>query len=122
MRMVPASRLVATGLMLISISGCMGWRTTSVAPRQLLATKGVPAVRVTRLDKSKVEIWNPVLQGDSIVGNPTDRAIARLVMPLSQVNTIATRGTSIGRTLLIGLGILGAVGAYGLLQELNQGY
>jgi len=76
---------------------------------------------VTRADKTKVEIWNPVILGDSIIGHPTQQAIARLVMPLSQVNTIATRRTSIGRTLLIGLGVLGAVAAYGLLQSLNQG-
>jgi hypothetical protein len=88
----------------------------------LLAAKGVPAVRVTRADKSRVEIWGPVIQGDSIIGHPSQTAIARLVMPLSQVSTIATRRTSVGKTLLIGLGILGGVAAYGLLQELNQGY
>jgi len=43
-------------------------------------------------------------------------------MPLSQVETIAVRKKSFGRTLLIGLGIVGAVTLYALLQELNQGY
>ena len=121
MRAGHASRFGVAALLVLSASGCAGWRTTSVAPRELLATKGVPAVRVTRADKTKVEIWNPVILGDSIIGHPTQQAIARLVMPLSQVNTIATRRTSLGRTLLIGLGVLGAVAAYGLLQSLNQG-
>lgn len=121
MRAAQASRFAAAALVVLSASGCAGWRTTSVTPMELLANKGVPAVRVTRHDKSKVEIYNPVIRGDSIVGHPTQTAIARLVMPLSQVNTIATRKTSIGRTLLIGLGILGGVAAYGLLMELNQG-
>jgi len=120
MRVVPASQLGVTALVVLCASGCTGWRTTPVAPRELLATKGVPAVRVTRADKSKVEIWNPIIQGDSIIGHPTQQAIARLVFPLSQVQTIATRRTSIGKTLLIGLGILGGVVAFDLLQSLNQ--
>ena len=71
---------------------------------------------------NRVEIWDPTLQGDSIVGHPTERAIARLVMPLAQVETIAIRKKSVGRTLLIGFGIIGAITVYALLQELNQGY
>ena len=122
MRAGHVSRFGAAALVVLSAGGCAGWRTTSVAPRELLAAKGVPAVRVTRADKSRVEIWGPVIQGDSIIGHPSQTAIARLVMPLSQVSTIATRRTSVGKTLLIGLGILGGVAAYGLLQELNQGY
>ena len=121
MRAGHAKRLGVVALVALSSVGCLGWRTTAVSPRELLATKGVSAVRVTRADKSKVEIYNPMLAGDSIIGHPTQRAIARLVFPLSQVQTIATRQTSIGRTLLIGLGILGGVAAYGLLQTLNQG-
>lgn len=115
-------RFAMLALMTLSASGCLAWRTESVSPRELLSKPGVEAVRVTRADKSKVEIYDPMLQGDSIVGHPTDRAIARLVMPLSQVETIATRQKSIGRTLLIGLGVIGAVTLYALLQELNQGY
>lgn len=122
MRVVHAKRFGMAALLVLSAGGCAGWHTSDVTPRELLATKGIPAVRVTRADKSKVEIWNPVIQGDSIVGHPTETAIARLVMPLSQVNTIATRSASVSRTLLIGLGVIGAVAAYGLLQSLNTGY
>ena len=118
---VPVRRIVVVAMMALTSAGCTGWQTTSVVPRELLATGGVPSVRVTRHDKSKVEIYNPVLKGDSIIGHPTDRAIARLVMPLSQVNTIATRHTSLSRTLLIGLGAVGAVFLWDLLQSLNKG-
>ena len=119
MRVGHAKRLLAATLMVLSATGCQGWRTTPVAPRELLATKGILAVRVARLDKSKVEIYNPVILGDSIIGHPSQQAIARLVMPLSQVHTIAIRGTSIGRTLLFPLVVVGLVAAYGLLQSLN---
>ena len=121
MRAVAARFALAAWIAVLS-SGCLAWQTQTVAPRELLRTPGIEAVRVTRADKSKVEIWDPALQGDSIVGHPTERAIARLVMPLSQVETIAVRKKSFGRTLLIGLGIAGAVTLYALLQELNQGY
>ena len=110
---------VLAGLMLVTVA-CRTWQVESVTPRELLRDPKVEAVRVTRTDKSKVEIYDPVLQGDSIVGHPTDRAIARIVMPLSEVEQIATKQKSLGRTLLIGLGIVGAVTLYALLQELNQ--
>ena len=122
MRAAVAGRTVLAIWVLVSSTGCMAWKVEPVAPRELLKRPGITAVRVTRADKSKVEIYDPVLQGDSIVGHPTNRAIARLVMPLDQVQTISVKKKSLGKTLLIGLAVIGAVTAYALLQELNQGY
>jgi len=121
MRAVQTRRVTLAGLVALSATGCMGWRVQQVSPRELLRDKSIEAVRVTRADKSRVEIWSPRLEGDSIVGHPTDRAIARLVMPLSQVETISTRYKSVGRTLVVGLAVIGAVAVYALLQSLNQG-
>lgn len=121
MRAVRARR-VFLAVTVALLSGCAGWRVQQVPPKELLKDKSIEAVRVTRADKSKVEIYNPSIQGDSIIGHPTNRAIARLVMPISQVETIATRYSSVPKTMLAGLAVLGAVGAYALLQSLNQGY
>jgi len=121
MRVVQARRVALAGLAALSATGCMGWRVQQVSPRELLRDKSIEAVRVSRADKSRVEIWSPRLEGDSIVGHPTERAIARLVMPLSQVETISTRYKSVGKTFVIGLAVIGAVGVYALLQSLNQG-
>lgn len=112
----------AAAVLLVSLlaTGCAGWHTESVAPRELLRTRGVPAVRVTRTDQTKVEIWDPALVGDSIVGHPTSLAIARVVVPLGQVQAIATRRTSFKKTVLVALGVIGVVAVYGLLMELNQ--
>jgi hypothetical protein len=121
MRAVQTRRVSLAGLVALSATGCMGWRVQQVSPRELLRDKSIEAVRVTRADKSRVEIWTPRIEGDSIVGHPTDRAIARLVMPLSQVETISTRYRSVGKTLVVGLAVIGAVAVYALLQSLNQG-
>jgi hypothetical protein len=121
MRAVQTRRVSLAGLVALSATGCMGWRVQQVSPRELLRDKSIEAVRVTRADKSRVEIWSPRIEGDSIVGHPTDRAIARLVMPLSQVETISTRYKSVGKTLVVGLAVIGAVAVYALLQSLNQG-
>ena len=121
MRVVQARRVALAGLAALSATGCMGWRVQQVSPRELLRDKSIEAVRVSRADKSRVEIWSPRLEGDSIVGHPTERAIARLVMPLSQVETISTRYKSVGKTFVIRLAVIGAVGVYALLQSLNQG-
>jgi hypothetical protein len=121
MRAVQARRVALAAAVALS-AGCAGWRVQQVPPKELLKDRSIEAVRVTRADKSKVEIYNPMIQGDSIVGHPTDRAIARLVMPISQVETIATRYHSVPKTMLAGLAVIGAVGAYALLQSLNQGY
>lgn len=120
MRAVQAMRLVLAATVLST--GCVGWKVQEVPPKELLKDKSIEAVRVTRADKSKVEIYSPFIQGDSIIGHPTGTAIARLVMPISQVQTIATRYHSVPKTMLAGLAVLGAVGAYALLQSLNQGY
>src|ERR1051326_6832212 len=80
-------------------AGWGGWRVESAPPAEVVRNPDVHAVRVIKRDKSKVEIYDPSLQGDSIVGHPTDRAIAKLVMPISQVQTIATRHTSFGKTV-----------------------
>jgi hypothetical protein len=77
---------------------------------------------VIRQDNAKVEIFDPVLVGDSIRGIPSARAIQRITVPLSDVRQIQSRRTSMGKTLLMVLAIGGGVAVYGLLQELNQGY
>lgn len=114
----------ATLLMLalaLPATGCVGWRTETVPPRELLAGRQpVRAVRVTRTNKTQVELYDPVLVGDSIRGTPTERAIQRITVPLSDVTQIQSRRTSMGKTLLLILAIGGGVAVYGLLQELNS--
>jgi hypothetical protein len=100
-------------------SGCVGWRTEPVSPRELLSQGEVRAVRIVKPDNTRIEIWDPTLVGDSIRGHPTERAIARFTVPLSSVQSIETRHTSIGKTFLAVLGIGAGVVVYALIQSLN---
>ena len=121
MQAARARRAGAAAWLTLMASGCVGWHVETASPREVLRNPNVRAIRVNRPDRSKVYIYDPSIQGDSIIGHPTNRAIARLVMPLSQVQTIATKHTSVGKTFLAVLAIGGAVAVYGLLQSLNQG-
>jgi hypothetical protein len=121
MRSVHLRRAAAAAVLAAGTSGCVSWRVESVSPRELLRASDVPAVRVSRPDRSQVELYDPHLAGDSIVGHPTDRAIARVAIPLAQVQTIETRHHSLGKSLLAGVAIGAGIGLYELLQRLNQG-
>ena len=103
----------------IGMAGCVGWRTEPVTPRELLSDSEVRAVRIVKPDNTRIEVWDPTLVGDSIRGHPTERAIARFSVPLSSVQSIETRHTSIGKTFLAVLGIGAGVVVYALIQSLN---
>lgn len=112
---------ITLGSILVLIStGCVVWRTERVTPRELLRGGEVNAVRIVKPDKTRVEMWSPTIVGDSITGHPTERAIARFTLPLSAVESIETRHTSIGKTLLAALGIGAGVVVYALIQSLNR--
>ena len=119
MRAVRARRMAAATWLVLASTGCTVWKVDHVSPRELLKNPNVTAVRVTKPDSSKVELYDVKLSGDSLVGHPTPRAVLRVFVPLSRVQAIESKHKSIGRTLLIGLGAAAAIAAYALLQTLN---
>lgn len=121
MRAVRAKRVVAALWVFGAVGGCTTWKVQSAPPAEVLKNPDVHAVQVTSIDsaRTKVEIYDPVLVGDSISGHPTKTAVARIYFPLSRVQAIATRRPSFGKTILIGLAVAGGIGVYALLQELN---
>ena len=112
--------ITVSSVLVLTSTGCVGWRPESASPRELLRGGEVNAVRIIKPDKTRVEMWSPTIVGDSITGHPTERAIARFTIPLSAVQSIETRHTSIGKTLLAALGIGAGVVVYALIQSLNQ--
>ena len=124
MRAAPVGRVAVAAWTILGLSGCVTWHMESAPPREVLARPGVNAVRVTSTDSAstKVEVYDPTLVGDSISGHPTKLAVARIYIPLSHVQSIATQRHSVGKTTLAVLAVAGGVAVYALLQTLNQGY
>jgi hypothetical protein len=104
----------------IAIPGCVAWHPASVGPVELLRTKAPEVIQVTRADSSKVALFQPRIVNDTLIGHPTEEAIQRLMIPLSDVRGVATQYRHIGKTLLAGLVVIGGVAVYALLQSLNQ--
>ncbi len=122
MRRVPVRRAVAAAWLAFWAAGCAGWQRTDVAPQELLRNRDVAAVRVTKRDSTRVEVFDPVVTGDTLRGLPTQRSVARMAIALSDIREISTRKTSLGKTALAILAIGGGVALYGLLMSLNEAY
>ena len=68
-------RAIAAGLMaamLIQLGGCAtpkrGWGVQEAAPERVIAEQAPDRVRVTKADGTRLEIWEPQVAGDSLVG------------------------------------------------------
>ena len=120
--------MIWTALVLLLV-GCTSWHTASVSPSVLLSTKHPGKVRVIRPDRSKLVVYQPTIEGDSLVGvtyllvdkdstvapgNPTTSVVqVPAGLALDDIQRIQSRGFSLGRTLLlvggVGLGVLTAI-------------
>jgi hypothetical protein len=68
-------------------------------------------VRITTVDRRRLEILRPLLKGDTLVGQVKDTVVA---VPLLEIRDLAVRRPDTGRTFLLVLGVAAAAGA-GLL-------
>jgi hypothetical protein len=109
-------------LLVVSLAGCYGWRVEATPAATYVAETKPERVQVIRTDRTKVELFNPVVAGDSLKGLPTELAIRPITVPLSEVNSVATRHFSIKKTLGLGLIVVAAVFAYDQLMKLNGTY
>ena len=120
--------MIRAGLVLLLV-GCTSWHTASVSPSVLLSTEHPGKVRVIRPDRSKLVVYQPTIEGDSLVGvtyllvdkdstvapgNPKTSVVqAPAVLALDDIQQIQSRGFSLGRTLVlaggVSLGVLTAV-------------
>lgn len=112
------SLLVATSL----LAGCKTWRVeTGATPEEYVRRERPEQVRVRRTDNTTLVLFNPIISGDSIRGAPTELAIRPVSVPLSEVSTVSTRRFSLGRTVLMVVGVAGGLIVYDLLMSLNEG-
>ena len=103
---VPWTRVVGSILLAVQVAGCSTWRVEQVPPEQLLRDRAPTEVRVVRADGSQLVLGRPTISGDSLtgVGGGTPKGV-----PLADINTIATRHGDAGKSVLLGLGIVGGV-------------
>jgi hypothetical protein len=106
-----AARKRCTGaLLLITLQGaaCQAWHAEAGAPPAVLATYQPTKLRVTRTDGRQVVLQHPAVRGDTLVGiahNQNEQQEVRIA--LTDVRQVATRGFSAGRTVALGVGVLG---------------
>jgi hypothetical protein len=118
---MPRFRIATSLLLATSLSGCYGWRVESTPPAKFVAETKPERIQVIRTDRTKIELYNPAVMGDSLKGFPTELAIRPTTVPLSEVGAVATRQFSAKKTLgLAGLIVAGAL-IYDALMSLNQG-
>ena len=104
--MRPVRRPLAAILLSLQVASCTSWRVASVTPAKLVAEEQPARVRVTRSDGTRVVLYQPSVQGDSLVGRHApgvaspDRAVA-----LADVTAVARRRGDTGKTVLLGVGV-----------------
>jgi len=105
-------RLLGT-VLLGHLVACTSWRTQAVAPEALVRDRAPSAVRITRIDHSRVVVHRPVMEGDSIVGRPnegdsTHGGEAPVTVPLNAIESVAIKRfdvlETVGVVLLVNLG------------------
>lgn len=98
------SRVVALSLLLLTLpaSACKTWRTSDLAPRQLIEETRPSSLRVTQADGEHVYLRAPAISGDSVVGERLKRGPAPvpIAIPMERVSEVATSEVSANRTVL----------------------
>jgi hypothetical protein len=99
--------------LVVGASGCSAWQVRT-APVREVAAAPVPRVRVTLRDGARMQLWNPRVEGDSLVGQLTDDT-TRTTFAVADVATVETWEPSAAKTaqmtVIVVLGV-----AYSILQ------
>jgi len=81
-------------------AGCMSWRAETVSPDQLITQSHPDEVRVTLSDRSKVELQNPTLAGDTLVGHRDARPMTGSPFTADPLGVAPAPGEAAGGTEL----------------------
>ncbi len=111
-------RLIACILLPCYLVACSPWTTQEASPQQVIQDEQPDKVRVTLTDGSQVEVYEPVVSGDTLTGSVDGEQRS---IPLADVSALEVRktnallttafvfGTIVG-LLAIAVGICGASG------------
>ncbi|HTO72349.1 MAG TPA: hypothetical protein VMJ30_00955 [Gemmatimonadales bacterium] len=81
------------GVLLVSyLSACTGYHTEEATPREVVTTKHPDRVRITRQDGSQIELLQPAIEADSVIGRNAAVAdsLSRIPGVMGQMPTEAT--------------------------------
>ncbi len=93
-------RIIACILLPCYLVACSTWKTQEASPQQVIQDEQHDKVRVTLTDGSQVEVFRPVVSGDTLRGFGSEDRTSRettqgdeVSIPLADVSTVETRGT-----------------------------
>jgi hypothetical protein len=122
--------------MFIQLGGCAtpkhGWQTQQATPKQVITDQTPDRVRVTKVDGTRLEIWEPHIAGDSlagrtlpedavwIVGTPRPEMVP-VSLPLEEIRYVevpaVTKGQVAVGILIAALSVAAAVVVVGAVVE-----
>jgi len=97
--------MVQLGLFLLA---CTNWHQVDMAPDRVIVDRRPGAVRLTRLDSSRVVLLRPQLIRDSLVGDLEGTEV-RVGVPRDSVHSVAVRRVNSTLTALVLVGLAGVV-------------
>jgi len=104
---------IACCLLLAYLPACTSWHIGTPTPADFVQREQPKRVRVTRVDGSQIMLIRPSVQGDSLLGKretltPRSEVTTEpFAVPLVDVESVASRKFSAGKTLLLVGGIVG---------------
>ena len=105
----PFVRGVALALFVLYLPACTTWRAQSFPAQAVILDERPTRIRLTRLDGSRVEVANPRIVGDSVVGISLDwgRLAGGPAVALNDIRLVETQQIHATNTKLVvvGLGI-----------------
>lgn len=100
---------IAALLLLVYLPACTSWRVGTPTPSAFVEREHPQRARVTRTDGTQVMVNEPTVAGDTLVGTLANHDATRVTIPLAEVQSVAVRKFSTGKTLLVVGGVLGVV-------------
>lgn len=120
-RASPGHGIQVVGLVtLLGIGACNTWHVETAPLAQVLEERRPEVIRVTRGDDQKVPVYNPTVEGTSLRGLPTEQAITPISIPLREIQTVATKRFSLGKTFLVVLAAAGGAVLFELINTSNS--
>ncbi len=99
-------RQIVSGALALLLPACTTWQVGTPTPAEFVTNKHPNLVQVTRTDGSKFDLRFPRVLDDSLMGTVAgglaqEDSARTLGLPLSEVQSVAARKTSVGKTVAL---------------------